>query len=140
MKQEIVRPILQETDSEKIVFERILGHPEIPDSHRWVENFGPNCHICNKHTYTIFVWNKDAAARQLRASQDQAKRGELQMQRYSQSNLEPITLHESYSMPILAIGEQVHKLLPLVEFIERLNEAGIAAVRNCDNEIEEARY
>lgn len=62
------------------------------------------------------------------------------MQRYSQSNLEPITLHESYSMPILAIGEQVHKLLPLVEFIERLNEAGIAAVRNCDNEIEEARY
>lgn len=61
VKHEITKPVLQDIAEDRIVYQRILGHPEIPDSHRWVEGFAPHCHICGKHTYTIFVWNKRVA-------------------------------------------------------------------------------
>jgi len=67
VKHEIIKPILEDVEEDRIVYQRILGHPEIPDSHRWVENFAPHCHICGKHTYTIFVWNKRVAELQLQA-------------------------------------------------------------------------
>lgn len=38
-----------------------MGHPEILRSHRWVENNTSNCHVCGKHTYAIFIWNKRMA-------------------------------------------------------------------------------
>lgn len=36
---------------ERLVFSRILGHFEIPRSHKWVES--SNCWVCEKHTYTV---------------------------------------------------------------------------------------
>ena len=44
------------TPGERLVFSRILGHLEIPRSHKWQES--SDCWICDKHRYTVIVASK----------------------------------------------------------------------------------
>ena len=61
VKLEINRPAIKDPDNEDIIFQRVLGHFEIPFAHRWVETTAAQCHICQKLTYTVFTWNKRIA-------------------------------------------------------------------------------
>ena len=61
VKESIKNPILTNNENDKIVFQRNIGNLEMPSAHRWIENFGPSCHVCGKLTYTVFVWNKKLA-------------------------------------------------------------------------------
>ena len=54
----IKAPVFTEGDAERIVYERILGHREVLNSHRWTEVHDRKCNLCNKQTYSIVVWNK----------------------------------------------------------------------------------
>ena len=108
VKESIAAPILAAHDNDKLVFQRNLGNAEMPNAHRWTENFAPNCHICSKHTYTVFVWNKKLAALQLR-NEEGAQRGRLHRKFYKRSAIEPFKLNnEAYEHPILSIGEKVY--------------------------------
>lgn len=41
---------------ESLVYSRVLGHFEMPHSHRWSE--APSCWICEKHAYTVILASK----------------------------------------------------------------------------------
>eukprot|EP00347_Sterkiella_histriomuscorum_P021884 403332429 len=44
--------------NERLIFSRILGHPEIANSQSWQEC--ENCWICNKFNYCLFFYQKDS--------------------------------------------------------------------------------
>jgi len=46
---------------DQLIFQRIIGHLEIPDSHRWAESRTHDCHVCNKSSYAIIIWNRKCA-------------------------------------------------------------------------------
>lgn len=52
---------MKDLEGDDVVFQRALGHFEIPFAHCWVENTSSQCHICQKLTYTVFTWNKRIA-------------------------------------------------------------------------------
>lgn len=57
---------------------------------------------------------------------------------YEHSDNEPI-LFRGYKHPVLCLqGETIHQMLPITEFIGRLQAK--ASVRSCNNELEEAKY
>lgn len=66
IKDLIKNPSLDHPESDSLVYERRLGNPEILGSNRWVEKSAKDCSICNKMTYTLFVWNKQLAENQIR--------------------------------------------------------------------------
>ena len=45
-----------ETQEDKLIFTRVLGHFEIPHSHRWTET--KNCWYCEQHVYTVVLASK----------------------------------------------------------------------------------
>jgi hypothetical protein len=49
----------QMPSSDKLIFSRILGHFEIPQSHNWIES--RDCWVCEKHTYTLILASKSIA-------------------------------------------------------------------------------
>ena len=65
VKECIKNPILTDNEADRVVFQRNVGHLEMPNAHRWTEAFAPDCHVCRKLTYTVFVWNKKLAQKQL---------------------------------------------------------------------------
>ena len=108
VKESIGSPILTAHDNDKIVFQRNLGNLEMPNAHRWTANFAPNCHICSKLTYTVFVWNKKLALSQER-SEESVQRGRLHRKFYKRSNIEPFKLNnEAYEHPLLSIGNKIY--------------------------------
>jgi len=38
-------------ESERLIFSRVLGHFEIPRSHKWIE--ANECWLCEKHSNTV---------------------------------------------------------------------------------------
>lgn len=44
---------------ERFIFSRVLGHFEMPRSHKWQESV--NCWVCENHTYTIIIVSKSIA-------------------------------------------------------------------------------
>lgn len=56
--QEIVRSSLfQASEDQKLVYQRMLGHPEILYGYQWREVSDEDCTLCNKMTQCLFVWN-----------------------------------------------------------------------------------
>lgn len=50
--------MIEPIESERLVFQRILGHMEQPNSHQWIQSDSRDCKVCNKLTYCVFIWNK----------------------------------------------------------------------------------
>ena len=50
------KPMPKEIRDDKIIFTRILGHYEMPHSHRWAET--TQCWYCQKHIYSLFIFSK----------------------------------------------------------------------------------
>ena len=45
-----------EIKDQKLIYTRVLGHFEIPGSHRWIESH--ECWYCENHTYTLILSSK----------------------------------------------------------------------------------
>jgi hypothetical protein len=103
-------------------------------SHRWVENISKNCHVCQKQTYCLFIWNKKLSELSLAKNRDSVAPAHF----YHHSAREPI-LPRGYRHPILCVAGEVHQMLPLAEFLERLSDTQ-AKVRACDNELEAEKF
>jgi len=83
---------------------------EIPGSSRWRLTPETECRICNKECYALFIWNYQLE-----------KHGS---QYYKHVNdTYPFELLEGfkYDHPIISINDKVQPLLPLKEFMERLD-------------------
>ena len=117
-------------EGDRIVYERVLGRFEQPDSHRWFENYAPDCSICNKNVYTVFIWNKKLAF-----NKDQSEF-------YKHLDFNVLDFDKNYNSPVLSTKDKVFKMLPITEFIERLNLSKLqsSANRACDNEIEKNHF
>jgi len=50
------KTVLNETKDDKLIYTRVLGHFEMPNSHRWVET--TSCWFCEKHIYTLVLASK----------------------------------------------------------------------------------
>lgn len=50
-----------ETDEDKLIFTRVLGHFEMPHSHRWAET--KHCWYCEHHVYTLVLASKQICSR-----------------------------------------------------------------------------
>ena len=142
VKLEINKPAMADLENEDVIFQRVLGHFEIPFAHRWVETTAAQCHICQKLTYTVFTWNK-RIAEELSRRKQHTKTCENQdalITVFNQSKLEPIRISKYYDNPILCVDNKIIPFLPLNEFVERLTLAVGVTVRNCNNEIEKQRF
>ena len=51
-------PLFKHDAQDKLVYQRVLGRPEMMGSHRWVERTEEKCQICRKMTYCLIIWNK----------------------------------------------------------------------------------
>ena len=58
MKKLLKEPLFKTESDKRVVFERMLGHPEILNSNRWIDSTLSKCKICNKSCYTTIIWNK----------------------------------------------------------------------------------
>jgi predicted secreted protein len=78
-------------------------------------------------TYCLFVWNK----RLVQSTLDEKW--------YKHSPQEPITIkNKMYKHPVLCINDKVHKMVPLAEFLGRLEHSRmLTTVRACNNEAED---
>lgn len=78
-------------------------------------------------TYSVFVWNRKLSTEQ--------KHGSF----YKHLNHETAKFGKKYSHPVLCSKGKVYKMLPILEFIDRLNQSmqHTGANRACDNEIEQ---
>ena len=56
-KAAVKAPLFPVTQGDHLVLERILGHPEMLGSHKWIKSNESACKICNKLCYCVFVWN-----------------------------------------------------------------------------------
>ena len=109
-KNAIVEPLFSVEQSERQIFQRILGHPEIVGSQRWQNATDGVCKICNKYCYAIFTWNYDV--------QNDV---ELRFEHFKQSLSRPVSFGElDCPYPILVVNGQLQKMVPLSEFVERL--------------------
>ena len=111
VKECIKNPILTEHEADRVVFQRNVGHLEMPNAHRWTEVFAADCHVCRKLTYTVFVWNKALAQKQLEreSNPNQPSKKAVSRKFYNHSHLEPIYFeNDFYKYPVLSIGDKVH--------------------------------
>jgi hypothetical protein len=44
---------------ETLIFSRVLGHLEIPHSHKWIE--AAECWVCDRHRYSVMILSKTIA-------------------------------------------------------------------------------
>merc|ERR1719276_291234 len=109
----VLNPSFQDDYSERIVYQRNLGHLEMLNSHRWKEVSSIDCQICRKETYTIVVWNKQLAMEQLRYNRKKNRNNDEMPQYYfKHSNLEAVKLNfDQYKHPVLYFGETMHKMV-----------------------------
>lgn len=130
VKQFIRGAQVQADESQKLLYQRVLGKNEMLFSHRWAENIENNCHLCCKMTYCVIIWNKFLAL---------TKR---HYDFFHFSDLEPITFtHDDYCEPVLAAEGRVHKMVPIREFYARLVDKDLNCneLRQTNNEIEKGR-
>lgn len=50
-----------EVKDDKLIYTRVLGHFEMPHSHRWCET--TSCWYCEKHVYTLVLASKSICER-----------------------------------------------------------------------------
>lgn len=127
----IRKPMVIPGEDRSFNYSRILGHPEMINSHHWIENSELNCKICDKKTLCFFVWNK-------RMSEN------FDLRFFKHSDLEPIQLNQSasYNHPLLVSSDgQIVRMIPILEFIERLKHGKKnCQERPCDNEKETKKH
>ena len=143
MKRRIKEPVIGRINGDEIVFQRNLGHSEMPQANRWVETTPKNCMVCNKHSYCIFVWNKNLSKKQI--DQQGVKKGgggvgEGENFFWNYSEIDAIKTDKLQRQPVLSIGSNVYPMVPLTEFFERLQLNQAPKVRHCNNEIEKSRF
>ena len=127
--------------SDSISFERNLGNPEMLMGHRWRERSSEDCQICSKLTFTVIVWNKKLSERTVKNEAKQGKDKEFLAKFYKYEPKDMLLpTNSSYDHPIALFGGKVHKMVSLKEFMERLLTKNQSNVRNCDNEVEAARF
>jgi hypothetical protein len=99
--------------------------------HRWEQT--KTCSFCSKASLAVFVWNKKLS--------ELKQNGQGNHPGFKHSHIEPVNLTSLlYRHPILFVDNKAIKMLPLVEYMERLNKVGQVSVRNCNNEIENHRH
>ena len=82
----------------------------------------------------MFIWNKKLSELSIAKNRDSFDPAHF----YHHSAREPI-IPRGYRHPILYVAGQVHQMLPLAEYLERLSETQ-ANVRACDNELEAEKF
>ena len=102
---------------EQVVLQRILGRPEMPQSHRW--QWANQCGICNKSSLYVVVWNRHLC----REFEEVA-----------------VSSKAENSPTLLVANSSATRMLPLSEYLERLETLSQSNVRACDNELEQKRY
>jgi len=130
------QPALQADEGERVVYQRILGHPEVADSHRWTEQYAPQCHVCSKQTHCLVVWNKKLAQHgSNRPFFDHADLEAVKMAKLVDNGKEL-----KYDHPVLCYKEEVRQMMTLHDFMRRLKH-GRAKERSraCNNELESAK-
>jgi hypothetical protein len=50
---------MKDKSGDSLIFSRILGHSEIPRSHKWQES--EECWVCEKYRYTVILISKTIA-------------------------------------------------------------------------------
>ena len=120
---------------QRLVLDRLLGHSEVYLSHKWRKGNEGLCNVCNKLCYCIFVWNRRL----------QSEPG-LAHTYYKHINFEPLQFtkfYEDYKHPVMYINGQEERMIPVMEFIERLelsDKQSVVKFRSCDNELEAKNY
>ena len=51
----------QPVKSDRIVFQRFLGHYEILNGFRWKETTDDKCYYCQNWSYSLIIWDKELA-------------------------------------------------------------------------------
>ena len=83
------------------------------------------------------MWNKCLAKKQL----DPKNKSKVTRQFYKHSNLEPIRVTNTLNKdPILLVGGKLIRMIPMMEFFDRLITGATVGTRSCNNEIEDERY
>ena len=49
----------QPLKSDRLVFQRFLGHYEILNGFRWHETTDDKCYFCQNWSYSLFLWDKE---------------------------------------------------------------------------------
>lgn len=62
VKKAVRRPIHEYDEGDRIIYQRIIGRYEMPQSHRWIEDRVSNCNVSRKLNYCILIWNKKLAS------------------------------------------------------------------------------
>lgn len=107
VKEAIYEPAMYFDDEYTFNISRILGKQEMIGGHRWVER--PRCPLCTKQTFCLLMWNKRLSY--LRQ----------QKEYYSHTDVEPLRfLYDEYKHPLVVIKDEIHKMVPIREFYERL--------------------
>lgn len=130
-KKFINKPVFKVDESDKIVFQRILGRSEMIGSHRWVESSEKKCLLCSKMTYCLVMWNKRAAEMNYHDFY------------FSRSDKEPIMMSTiKYNHPLLCTKDTIYRMLPIREFIERIKVQTFISKepRQCESEEELIKF
>lgn len=61
VKFAIKEPQFDLEESDRLVYQRILGKNEMMGSHRWEESMDSKCILCSKYTYCLVMWNVHAS-------------------------------------------------------------------------------
>ena len=111
MKNALIEPLIQVESPQRLVFERILGHPEIMGANKWQNSISSRCRLCNKSTFCIFVWNYEVQ-----------KDKKVRFKHYKQSLGQPLIFAKDYESnhPALILNRKTHKMMQLDEFMDRL--------------------
>lgn len=136
IKNRIKEPVLGNIEGDSVVFQRNLGHLEMIRSSRWVETTPKNCMVCNKHSYCIFIWNKNLSTMQV---EEQGVRkgggavGSDQEYFWNYSEIDAVKTDKLDKQPVLTIGHNTYPMVPLIEFFERLIVQKGPTVKHCNN-------
>ena len=74
-------------------------------------------------TYTVFIWNKRLAQTQYDIDTGKIQKSDsFSKNWYKHTNLEPVVFNNVtvYKHPIIAIGNKVHKMITVEEYMRRI--------------------
>lgn len=97
-------------------------------SHTWQQTTDTKCRLCNKLTYSLFVWNYQVQTNE-----------EVRFLYYQQSTTLPLKWKLKYPHPVAVINGEIHRMIPLDEFVQRLEtkyKSEKLSFRACNNEVE----
>lgn len=123
-------PLFKHDAQDKLVYQRVLGRPEMIGSHRWIEKAEDQCQVCRKMTYCLVIWNKHLS---------EAREHSFY---FSSLNTRPVLFtKEKYLHPVLCTRDRVHKMLPISEFWQRLRwqSERVTNLRRCTDQQENER-